>query len=515
MKTRLINFLKQYWLLLVIIMAKFILQYVLVNPYYELHRDEFLHLDQANHPAFGFISVPPLTSIISKLIFLFGGGEFWVRFFPALTGALTIIVCWLMVERLGGKILSKLLVSLALLFSVFLRINMLFQPNSVDILVWSLLFYSLIGYFQNPSGKWLYYLALIITIGFYNKYNVIFLLIAVGAGLLLTRSRKIFTGRFFIKALLLTLLLIIPNIIWQIVNDFPLLNHMRVLSSEQLVNNSAGGFLKSQITIFLGSFPLVITGLLALFIFKQFRPFRFFAISFIIIMAIFALLKAKNYYALGIFPVIIVFASIFLERVLKPLWKTIVFSALIMFNLLVTVTVIRFLMPCMSPEMIVTNSSYFEKFGMLRWEDGKNHPLPQDFSDMTGWKEMADKALEAYRLIPENELENTLVFCHNYGQAGALNYFNKGKMKEAYSLNTDYIYWIPEKADIKNVVLVGDNVDDDIAKMFGSYKQTGIIENKYARENGTGIYLLTGASPAFSDFFYKEIERRKKEHDIF
>ena len=84
MNSKFRTFLKDYWVLLIVIAAKFLLQYILVNPYYELHMDEFLHLDQAKHLAFGFISVPPLTSVFSKIIFLLGGGLFWIRFFPAL-----------------------------------------------------------------------------------------------------------------------------------------------------------------------------------------------------------------------------------------------------------------------------------------------------------------------------------------------------------------------------------------------------------------------------------------------
>jgi len=42
----------------------------------------------------------------------------------------------------------------------------------------------------------------------------------------------------------------------------------------------------------------------------------------------------------------------------------------------------------------------------------------------------------------------------NYGQAGALNYFNRTKMPEAYSYNTDYIYWLPRLKKIQNILLV-------------------------------------------------------------
>ena len=81
------------------ILLKFVLQYVLVNDVYELHRDEFLHLDQAKHLAWGFHSVPPVTSWISWIILQLGNGIFWVKFFPALFGALTILVVWKTIER--------------------------------------------------------------------------------------------------------------------------------------------------------------------------------------------------------------------------------------------------------------------------------------------------------------------------------------------------------------------------------------------------------------------------------
>ena len=87
------------------VLAKFILQYILVNPEYELQRDEFLHLDQANHLAWGYISVPPVTSWISVIILFLGKSLFWVRFFPALFGAITLLVVWKAIE--AGKILEE------------------------------------------------------------------------------------------------------------------------------------------------------------------------------------------------------------------------------------------------------------------------------------------------------------------------------------------------------------------------------------------------------------------------
>lgn len=508
------KFFKNYWPLLLIVTAKMVLQYVLVNPFYELHRDEFLHLDQAHHLALGYISVPPLTSFESKLIFLLGGSEFWVRFFPALFGAFTIVFAWLIAEALNGKMISKLLVSIALLFSVLIRLNILFQPNAFDIMIWTIIFFFLVKYAGTSEKKWIWFAAIAVVLGLYNKYNTAFLIAGLFAGILLTGQRKILALPVLWKAVLLAIVLFLPNLIWQASHDFPVVNHMRVLKEYQLDNNSAAGFLKSQVYFFIGSLPLTVAAFIAFVNYKPFRPYRFVGFSFIVTMAMFTFFKAKDYYAVGLFPVIFAFGAVFFEKALDKS-RLFVIPALMTFNLVIFLSLMKLIFPVLSPAQIIQDRKTFEKMGMLRWEDGKNHQLPQDFADMTGWKEMAEKALEAYKMIPESELGSTLVFCDNYGQTGALNYYNRGKMKEAYSFNTDYIYWLPRIAAIKNVLLVGDPPEERVIKMFRSVKRTGEVENIYAREKGTGIYLLTDAEPSFTVFFYDEAERRKNELDIF
>lgn len=53
---------KKTIILLGFIILKFVLQYALISPEYDLQRDEYLHLDQAHHLAWGYLSVPPVTS---------------------------------------------------------------------------------------------------------------------------------------------------------------------------------------------------------------------------------------------------------------------------------------------------------------------------------------------------------------------------------------------------------------------------------------------------------------------
>jgi hypothetical protein len=226
-------------------------------------------------------------------------------------------------------------------------------------------------------------------------------------------------------------------------------------------------------------------------------------------------LKAKGYYAVGIYPVIIAFGCVYIETVLSTKWRSIVVPLLISFNLAIFILTLKLVYPVLTPEEIRQNAASFEKSGLLRWEDGKNHSLPQDFADMLGWREMAEKSLSAFKSIPGNELENTLVICNNYGQAGAINYYNRERMAEAYSYNTDYIYWLPRLKKIQNILLVGERPSKEVIGMFKDFKLVGIVNEEYAREKNTGIYLLTGANDALTEIFYKIVEDRKKNMQIF
>jgi len=160
--------LKHRLILIGLILLKFIIQYQLISPIYELQRDEFLHLDQANHLAWGYLSVPPLTSWTSYLIKITGNSEFWIKFFPALYGALTILIVWKTIEALKGNLFALVFGSCCIMFSVLFRLNGLYQPNSLDVLCWTSIYYLIIRYLNSQQSKWLIYIAVVFAIGFFE-----------------------------------------------------------------------------------------------------------------------------------------------------------------------------------------------------------------------------------------------------------------------------------------------------------------------------------------------------------
>jgi hypothetical protein len=486
---------KKSLILFFFVLVKFILQYSLISSEYELHRDEYLHLDQANHLAWGYLSVPPVNSWLALMVKLLGNSVFWVKFFPALFGALTIVVVWKTVEELKGNLYAQILASTGLLFSVLLRLNMLFQPTSLEVLLWTGLYYVLIKYFNSEKVKWLYAGAILFGIGFLNKYNIVFSVLGLIPAILLTKQRYIFLQKHLYFAGLLALMIMLPNMIWQYHNHFPVIHHMKELSETQLKNVNRIDFLKSQVLFFIGSLPVILSGFYALIFYKPFRKFRVFFWAYVFTLALFLFFKAKDYYAIGLYPVYIAFGSVFLAHLFKNKLEKIGVPVLILIPVLLFIPLFQIAFPNKSPEYIVKNPEKYREFGLLRWEDGKNHSLPQDFADMQGWKELAKKVDKEY--LPLSKSGHTLVLCDNYGQAGAINYYSKTGI-QAVSFNADYINWIRLNKKYSNVIRVKEHSESqfelkETSPYFKKSEMADSVTNIFAREKGTVIFSFEGA----------------------
>jgi hypothetical protein len=496
---------KKTLILIGFIILKFVLQYVLISPEYDLQRDEYLHLDQAHHLAWGYLSVPPVTSWFSYLILLLGNSVFWVKFFPALFGVLTLIIVWKTIELLKGNLYALVLGAMCIVFSSLLRINMLYQPNSFDVLCWTAFYYILIQYIVSEKPKWLYIGAVVFAFGFLNKYNILFLLIGLLPALILSKQRKILAEKKLYFALFLGLILILPNLLWQYNNHFPIVHHMKELSETQLVNVNRADFLKEQLLFFIGSFFVILASFYALLFYKPFEKFKFLFASIIFTILVFLYFKAKAYYAIGLYPIYIALGSVFLADVLNTGWKRYLKPVFIALPLLFFVPMYYLAFPNRSPEKLAAEKQTH------RWEDGKEHNLSQDFADMLGWKELARKTDSVYALFPKSE--NTLVLCDNYGQAGAINFYTKKGIK-AVSFNADYVNWFNLNVYYKNLIRVktfeeNSNEFKETSPFFQSAFIAGEITNKYAREYRTTIFVFTNAKVNINKRLQQEIDEEK------
>ena len=128
--------------------------------------------------------------------------------------------------------------------------------------------------------------------------------------------------------------------------------------------------------------------------------------------------------------------------------------------------------------------------GPNRWEDGRIYPLPQDYADMHGWEEMAQKVSKLYHSLPPETKDSCHIYGGSYSHAGTLNYYaKKYDLPEVHSMVGSFMFWAPEELHFTNQIMV-DDVRHTSSTYFHSIPLVDSIEHQFAREPGY-IYYRT------------------------
>lgn len=504
---------KEYKFLYLFALIKFILPFILQNSYYQPQRDEFLYLAEAHHLAWGYMEVPPLLSVFAWFTNLFGTSMFWLKFWPSLFGALTYLVAGRIILSFRGKVFALFLGLLPFIFGAYLRVHFLFQPNFLEIFFWTMIAFSVLRFIQTQKNIYLYLFGISAGLGMLSKYSVAFFIISILIALLITKNRKIFLKKHLYVASLIGFLIFLPNLLWQIRYGFPVIEHMHELHQFQLQYVSPVGFLVDQLLM---NLPVVFIWIAGLYfvVFKEQGTYRVFAWAYLLVILILLYFQGKNYYSLGVYPVLFAFGAIHVERFAvkhSKVWKFV----FIVIPFALGIPLIPLYLPVYKPEKLAAyyKAKHIEKTGFLKWEDLKDHPLPQDFGDMLGWKEMTEKTAKAYSTLSEEEKKNTFIFADNYGQAGAINYYGKKyHLPTVYSDNASFLYWLPDSVHIDNLLLITDDqheMEHPFIKDFQSAAVYDSITNPYAREHGSLIIIMKGANQKIDPMFKEKIKKDK------
>jgi hypothetical protein len=434
---------------------------------------------------------PPLLSYLGMISGWLGGSVFWVKFWPSLLGSLTLVVTCLLAAEFGGKRFAQFVAGLCIITGAFLRTHALFQPNVLDIFFWTLFIYFITRYINSGKTKFLWCFCGSLALGFLSKYSLVFVAGSLIITLFLSNHRKLFAEKKFYFAALVALLIILPNAWWQYSHNWPLLHHMQELQETQLKYLSPGDFIKDQLLFFLPAVFVWITGLVWLFKKRQWR-FLFFTYFLVIIFLLLG--RGKSYYALGIYPMLLAAGAVALEKWSAP--RTGFRYAMVVFMIGITIPLIPLLLPVWKPDTLAAfyKKHRIDKLGLLKWEDQQDHALPQDFADMLGWKELAQKTENFFNSLPIPEQTNTIIYCRNYGQAGALSYYGSDYFSQhVITDNGSFLLWIPGRLSFDNLVFVGREMPEKDDAVFQHFQKITVIDsvtNAISRQYGDKIIFF-------------------------
>jgi hypothetical protein len=339
-----------------------------------------------------------------------------------------------------------------------------------------------------------------------------FFAIALILGLLLTKQRKILWNKHILFAAIIALLVFLPNIIWQFNHHLPVVTHMKTLRSEQLDHIKPADFIKQELLINGIALFLWLIGFGFLLFSPRLRKFQFLAFAFILIFIFLLEMKGKEYYLFGAFPMLFAAGGYGFERWIKArgyALRTVIILFFTLPNLL--------LFPLALPLFSLDHTMAVFKFLHInpKWEDQKEHYLSQDYADMLGWNEMTEKVAKAYNSLTPEQQKHTQIYADNYGEAGAIHHIGKFyHLPEVACLNSSFTLWAPDSLNAHYIIYVDDQGGGNIKKFqsyIESYTKIGEVEFPYAREKGTGIFLLVNPKPELDAAYRKELAEKRLE----
>lgn len=184
-----------------------------------LSHDEAYYWVYSQHLGWGYFDHPPGVAIMIKAGNSLLDNELGVRLVNVLGNSLAVFILWWICSRRYGKdlLLFALLVSGFLIFHVY---GFVIVPDSPLLISLAIYFLLLQRYFQKDNLKNIFFLSVCIAIMLYSKYHGVLVLIFT-----LLACPSLFKKRSFWITALLSVLLFLPHVWWQVENDFVTLRY--------------------------------------------------------------------------------------------------------------------------------------------------------------------------------------------------------------------------------------------------------------------------------------------------
>lgn len=454
--------------------------------------DELLHIETGNHLAFGYMEFPPLIGLLAFFQNLFHSQSVFINhIFSHIAGLLIIIYVGKITVELGGKSIAVFIALFCLFVSPgFEGYQQLFEPVIFSQLFWTLSFYELVKFIKYDNRKYLWYLTIITSLFFLTKYDALFFSFGLLSLLMFEKTRFALVKDKFWQCLVVAFLILLPNIIWQYLNDWPSLQMFGRLYETQLDEVTP---LHLLYDLFLSvnpiAFVIILPALIFMFADKKnktlFRPLAF-SIIFSIIFLLYS--KGKAYYFFPIVLTLVPFCGIFWERIIQPKKNWLLY--ILSFILLLGALLIPFGLPVYSfSHYLKTVHKYIPK----KINNGKEQLLLQQYTDKEKWKTTMQELKSVYDSLPADEKKDCLIWGKHYSQAGAVELFrNSYGLPHAFSYHGSFYSWAPSGKMPETVIAIcyNDAGDDFFNPFFDEVKPVRKINSDYSSGEGWVVQTI-------------------------
>jgi dolichyl-phosphate-mannose-protein mannosyltransferase len=383
--------------------------HVLTGGRYGFHRDELATLDDARHLAWGYIAYPPITPFFGRVsLILFGTSLAGFRFFATVAEAGVVLLTGLMAREIGARRNAQLVAALASI-PYCLGGGAVMQYVSFDYFFWVLAAYFIVRLLKSEDPRWWIGIGGAIGLGMMSKYTMIFFAAGIVVAAIATDARRFLKTKWLWYGVALSLLIFLPNLIWQVRHHFVSLDFLRTIHARDIRIGFTSYFLLGQLSFTLLATPICMAGLYFCFFSKQGRRFRALGWMYLVPLGIFMIVKARQYYLAPAYPMLYAAGSVCGQQWLAHLRtekarviRVATWTALAI-NILAAAAVALPIEPIDS------------KWGRIAMK------INGDYRDEIGWPELMQTLAQIRNSLPEAERARTGVLAANYGEAGAIN----------------------------------------------------------------------------------------------
>ncbi|HEX9012974.1 MAG TPA: glycosyltransferase family 39 protein, partial [Anaerolineaceae bacterium] len=455
-----------------------ILLHCLTNNQYGFHRDELNFIEDGRHLAWGYVDCPPFTPFVAHFAeMLFGTSLVGIRFFPAVSQGLVLILTGLMVQRLGGNRWAQVIAAGgAIISGVSLSQGSIFMYVSFDFLWWVLVAYGVISLLKTCDARWWLAIGAAIGLGMLTKLTMSFLVAGVVAGVLFTPMRRYLKSPWLWAGAAVALLIFLPNLLWMAQHDFISIQKLSAMHARDVRNGYYQWFLLDQLysaanpsSIYLWAFGLY-------FFWKyshsssepNYRPLVW---MYVVPLAGFLALQGRGYYLAPAYPMLIAGGAYSIGeqvRNIAPDQRNARYSWLYYSLIIGGVCAASISMP-----VAPINSAWW------KIADG-NHQL---FREEIGWPEMVKSVASIRDTVPLEERSRLGILAGNYGEAGAVNVYGPAyNLPRAISGIDSFWFWSYGNPPPDTVIVLGLE-PSWVYSLFETCSISGTTANPYGIQN--------------------------------